>query len=116
MVAKPQANRARLIDFPQTAESVIARNPLTAAHFRSNASATERISNRIRLDELPEVLTAADVVAYLRGILGRNAVYELLHTQRIRNRRHGQKFLIPRTALREFVECRGEAPEAGAPR
>jgi hypothetical protein len=66
-----------------------------------------------RLDDLPEVLTAADVVAYLRGIFGRNAVYELLHTQGIRNRRHGQKFLIPRAALREFVECRAEDSIAG---
>ena len=72
--------------------------------------------NRTRLDELPEVLTAADVVAYLRGIFGRNAVYELLQTQLIRNRRHGQKFLIPRSALRDFIECRDEDVGAGAPR
>lgn len=69
-----------------------------------------------RLDELPEILTAEDVIAYLRGILGRNAVYELLNAQIIRNRRHGQKFLIPRSALREFVECHSEGPGAGAPR
>jgi hypothetical protein len=67
-----------------------------------------------RLDELPEILTADDVVAYLRGIFGRNAVYSLLNSQRIRNRRHGQKFLIPRSALREFVECHGEGDGAGA--
>jgi len=72
--------------------------------------------NRTRLDELPEVLTAADVVAYLRGIYGRNAVYDLLHSQRIRNRRHGQKFLIPKGALRDFIECRDEEDVAGAPR
>lgn len=75
-----------------------------------------RIAKEKRLDELPEVLTAADVVAYLRGIFGRNAVYELLHTQVIRNRRHGQKFLVPISALREFVECRSEDAGAGAPR
>ena len=69
-----------------------------------------------RLDELPEILTAADVVAYLRGIFGRNAVYDLLNSQRIRNRRHGQKFLIPKIALQEFIECRGEDAGAGAPR
>ncbi len=67
-------------------------------------------------NDLPEVLTAGDVVAYLRGIFGRNAVYELLQTQAIRNRRHGQKFLIPKSALRDFVECHDEDAGAGAPR
>lgn len=75
-----------------------------------------RFVNRKQLDELPEVLTAADVVAYLRGVFGRNAVYDLLHSQRIRNRRHGQKFLIPKDALRDFIECRDEDGGAGAPR
>lgn len=71
---------------------------------------------RMQLEDLPEVMTAGDVVAYLRGIFGRNAVYELLQTQAIRNRRHGQKFLIPKTALREFIECHSEDAGAGAPR
>lgn len=75
-----------------------------------------RSTRGTRIDEIPEVLSAADVVAYLRGIFGRNAVYELLKTQTIRNRRHGQKFLIPRSALREFIECRDEDAGAGAPR
>ena len=74
------------------------------------------ISPGAQLDDLPEVMTAAHVVSYLRGIYGRNAVYELLNSQRIRNRRHGQKFLIPKTALREFIECRSEDAGAGAPR
>jgi hypothetical protein len=72
--------------------------------------------NQAQLDDLPEVLTAADVVTYLRGVFGRNAVYELLQKQAIRNRRHGQKFLIPRSALRDFIECRDEGSGAGAPR
>lgn len=75
-----------------------------------------RLVIRKHLDELPEVLTAADVVAYLRGVFGRNAVYDLLNSQRIRNRRYGQKFLIPKTALRDFIECRDEDAGAGAPR
>ncbi len=75
-----------------------------------------RPNRGIQLDELPEVLTAAEVVAYLRGIFGRNAVYDLLNSQRIRNRRVGQKFLIPRCALRDFIECRDEDAGAGAPR
>lgn len=69
-----------------------------------------------QLDALPEILTAADVISYLRGIFGRNAVYDLLRAQSIRNRRHGQKFLIPKSALREFVECREEDSRAGTPR
>lgn len=75
-----------------------------------------RLNRGIQLDELPEVLTAAEVVAYLRGIFGRNAVYDLLNSQSIRNRRHGQKFLIPKAALRDFIECRDEDAGAGAPR
>ena len=71
---------------------------------------------RASLNELPEILTAADVVAYLRGIFGRNAVYDLLRMQSIRNRRYGQKFLIPKAALRDFIECRDEDVGAGAPR
>lgn len=69
-----------------------------------------------RMDELPEVLTASDIVAFLRGIVGRNAVYDLLVSQRIRNRRVGQKFIIPKGALRDFIECRDEDVQAGAPR
>lgn len=69
-----------------------------------------------QLANLPEVLTARDLVSFFRGIFGRNAVYELLQTQAIRNRRHGQKFLIPKSALREFIECRDEDAGAGAPR
>lgn len=73
-------------------------------------------ASKLQLDNLPEVMTAAHVIGYLRGIFGREAVYDLLRSQRIRNRRHGQKFLIPREALREFVECRGEDSGAGTPR
>ncbi len=73
-------------------------------------------TGRTELDELPEILTASDVIAYLRGIFGRNAVYDLLNSQRIRNRRHGQKFLVPKAALRDFIECRDEDAGAGAPR
>lgn len=36
--------------------------------------------------------------------IGRNAIYELLNQQRIRNVRVGQKFIIPRAALRDFLE------------
>jgi hypothetical protein len=73
-------------------------------------------ASRNRIDELPEILSASDVIGYLRGVIGRNAVYDLLNAQIIRNRRHGQKFLIPRDALRDFIECRSEDAAAGAPR
>lgn len=76
----------------------------------------ELVTSAPQLDKLPEVLTATHVVTYLRGIFGRNAVYEMLRTQTIRNRRHGQKFLIPKAALRDFVECRIEETSAGTPR
>jgi hypothetical protein len=72
--------------------------------------------NDIRFDDLPEILTANDVIGYLRGVIGRNAVYELLQNQTIRNRRHRQKFLVPKTALRDFIECRSEEVPAGTPR
>lgn len=72
--------------------------------------------SEVRLDDLPEVLSAGDVISYLRGLFGRNAVYDMLRSQTIRNRRNGQKFLIPREALRDFVECHGEEPGAGTPR
>lgn len=82
----------------------------------ASVSTTLTPAERTQLAELPEVLTARDVVAYLRGVFGRNAVYDLLNSQRIRNRRHGQKFLVPKTALRDFIECRDEDAGAGAPR
>jgi hypothetical protein len=94
-------------------------------HARENANGSRQVEHaelsvhgvsRARLDDLPEVLTAAEVVAYLRGIFGRNAVYDLLNCQLIRNRRHGQKFLIPRAALRDFIDCRDEDAGARTPR
>jgi len=55
----------------------------------------------LRYDELPEVLTPQHLIRFLP--VGRNAVYDLLNTQRIRNVRVGQKFVILRSALREFL-------------
>jgi hypothetical protein len=82
----------------------------------SIATTVMLVLNQKLLSDLPEVLTAGDVVAYLRGIIGRNAVYDLLLSQRIRNRRVGQKFIIPKAALRDFIECRDEDAGAGTPR
>jgi excisionase family DNA binding protein len=54
-----------------------------------------------RLDDLPDVMTPQDLIAFLP--LGRNAIYELLQEQRIKSVRVGQKFIIPKTALRDFL-------------
>src|SRR5579863_4545740 len=67
----------------------------------------------IRYDELPDVLTPREAQAFLR--LGRNATYAALQDGRIRSVRHGQKFLIPKTALREFLDRDAEHPRAGIP-
>lgn len=53
------------------------------------------------LADLPELLTPQHLIRYLP--IGRNAVYELLNAQRIRSVRIGQKFIIPKAALREFL-------------
>lgn len=54
-----------------------------------------------RYDDLPDVLTPADVQTYLP--IGRDAVYRALKDGSIRSVRVGQKFIIPKTALRDFL-------------
>lgn len=66
-----------------------------------------------RYDHLPDVLTPQEARAFLR--LGRNAVYAALQDGRIRSARVGQKFLIPKDALREFLDRDAEHPRAGIP-
>lgn len=56
---------------------------------------------RLRFEELPDILTPRDLLHYLP--IGRDAIYSALQSQAIRNIRVGQKFLIPREALREFL-------------
>ena len=51
--------------------------------------------------QLPEVLTPKDLMEYLP--LGRDRIYEALKSQAIRNVRVGQKFIITKRALREFL-------------
>lgn len=55
----------------------------------------------LRFEELPEILTPDDLFKYLP--IGRDAVYRALKSQTIRNVRIGQKFLITKGALREFL-------------
>ena len=66
-----------------------------------------------RYDHLPDVLTPQEARAFLR--LGRNAIYAALQDGRIRSVRLGQKFLIPKAALREFLDRDAEYRRAGIP-
>jgi len=54
-----------------------------------------------RFEELPELLTPKDLISYLP--IGRDSVYTALKSQAIRNVRVGQKLLITRAALRDFL-------------
>jgi excisionase family DNA binding protein len=79
----------------------------------AGAESIAREARSIRYDDLPEVLTPKEVQAFLR--LGRNAIYAALQEGRIRSVRHGQKFLVPKTALREFLDHDAEHRHAGIP-
>ncbi len=72
-----------------------------------------RKATTVRYDQLPDVLTPKEAQAFLR--LGRNAIYAALQDGRIRSVRLGQKFLIPKAALREFLDRDAEHPRAGIP-
>ncbi|MGA7247028.1 MAG: helix-turn-helix domain-containing protein [Candidatus Cybelea sp.] len=50
---------------------------------------------------MPDVLTPRDLIAFLP--MGRNAVYDALRTRAIKSVRVGQKLLITKAALREFL-------------
>jgi excisionase family DNA binding protein len=54
-----------------------------------------------RFEDLPEILTPQDLIDYLP--IGRDAVYAALKARTIANVRLGQKYLIPRQGLREFL-------------
>jgi excisionase family DNA binding protein len=64
-------------------------------------------------DQLPDILTPKEAQAFLR--LGRNAIYAALQGGKIRSVRVGQKFLIPKAALREFLDRDAEHSRAGIP-
>ncbi len=87
------------------------RGPAQVRH--PNQHRRVRKAASVRYDELPDVLTPKEAQAFLR--LGRNATYAALQDGRIRSVRHGQKFLIPKTALREFLDRDAEHPRAGIP-
>jgi excisionase family DNA binding protein len=66
-----------------------------------------------RFDDLPDVLTPREVQSFLR--LGRNATYAALQDGTIRCVRVGQKFLVPKTALRDFLDGNVETAGTGTP-
>jgi excisionase family DNA binding protein len=65
--------------------------------IQSAINAAERVS----FNDLPEMLTPEDLWRYLP--IGRNAIYDLLKTKRLPSVRVGQKFIVTKTALREFL-------------
>lgn len=67
----------------------------------------------IRFDNLPDVLTPSEVQSFLR--IGRNATYDLLKDGTLRSVRLGQKYLIPREAVRELLDGSGERGGTGTP-
>jgi hypothetical protein len=56
---------------------------------------------RGRFAELPDVLTPSELIAFLP--IGRNSVYEALSTRVIKSTRIGQRLLVTKAALREFL-------------
>jgi hypothetical protein len=54
-----------------------------------------------RFAELPDILTPNDLMKYLP--IGRDAIYLALKSQAIRNVRIGQKRILTKAALREFL-------------
>ena len=67
----------------------------------------------MQFSELPDVMTPKHLIDFLP--LGKNTIYEALQSQRIRNIRVGQKILIPKPALRDFLEGVENHETAGTP-
>jgi|HubBroStandDraft_6_1064221.scaffolds.fasta_scaffold705183_2 excisionase family DNA binding protein len=85
-----------------------------AVHVRSaRPSPIARQTRVTRYEDLPDVLTPAEVQGFLR--IGRNAIYAALQDRKIRSVRVGQKYLIPKSAVREFLDRDGEHSRAGIP-
>lgn len=58
-------------------------------------------SKALRFAELPDILTPRDLIAYLP--IGRDSIYAAVKSRAIRSVRVGQKIIIPKAALREFL-------------
>lgn len=61
----------------------------------------DTIQGRPRFADLPDILTPTELRAFLP--IGRNAVYDALRSGAIKSIRLGQKLLIPKAAVREFL-------------
>lgn len=64
-------------------------------------------------DELPDVLTPQHLIEYLP--MGRNAIYEALKSHIIPSVRIGQKYLITKAALRDFLRGSNNVAVTGTP-
>ena len=71
-----------------------------------------RSPSRKTLAELSDVLTPSDLMDVLP--IGRNGVYDALKANLIPNRRIGQKLIITKTALVEFLGLGATSLQAGA--
>ncbi len=60
-----------------------------------------RQTRKSRLVDLPDVLTPRDLINFLP--IGRNGVYEAINGGRIRSIRIGQKLIVTKAALQEFL-------------
>ncbi len=61
----------------------------------------QAVTQAPRFADLPDLLTPKDLFAYLP--VGRDSIYEALKSQTIRNVRVGQKFIVTKAALRDFL-------------
>ncbi len=59
-----------------------------------------------KFEDLPDILTPGDLMGFLP--IGRNGVYDALRAGDIRSIRVGQKFIITKAAVREFLGGRVE--------
>lgn len=57
-------------------------------------------------DEVPCILDASELASLLR--LSRSAAYELMHTRGFPTVRLGRRLLVPKAALKEFLDKRLE--------
>jgi hypothetical protein len=82
-------------------QSIQSALPANNRLVRDELSGERRLATAARFAELPDVLTPNDLIAFLP--IGRNAVYDALKRQTIKHVRVGQKLLITKAALREFL-------------
>ena len=60
------------------------------------------MSKHMTLDDLPDILQAEDVMAFLR--IGHNTVYRLLQTGELQSIRIGRQYRIPKKYLLSYLD------------